>query len=91
MPTATKEKMPTAKFLGVRPKILADIKANSHRCWGTRQTLIVITKVIKFFLCQSQPSRLSCIILQLITVVSLNIFCIVFKEIYFLKTKTKKN
>jgi hypothetical protein len=46
--------------------------------------------VIKIYHHQSKPSQFSWIVPQLKTVVGLNIFCMVLKELYFLKTKADK-
>jgi hypothetical protein len=46
---------------------------------------------IKFFLHKSKPSQSSCIVPQLITVVGLNIFFIVLKEVHFFKLRLTKH
>ncbi len=55
---------------------LVDIKADNN--------------CIKYFPWKSDLPATSCIVPQLITVVGLNIFLIILKELYFPKTKTDK-
>ena len=87
-------KADTRKIL--RPTSFWDRKdITADTLWGKKDikadSIILVNKAninaIKCFLFQSEPSRSSCIILQLITVFDLNILRIVFKELYYLKNK----
>jgi hypothetical protein len=53
-------------------------------------TLVTLNDGYKYFPWKSDLPVSSCIVPQLITVVGLNIFLIVFKELYFPKTKADK-
>jgi hypothetical protein len=75
---------PAASFQGMRTKILTGITADS----------LIVREQGGYYshtFCQSEPSQSSCIIPQLIMGVGHNNFCIVFKELYFLKTKANKH
>ena len=63
----------------IRPKILTDIKTDNKLMGNKTDEFRQI-----IFQSQSEPSRSSCIVLQLITVVGLNIFCTISRNFFFL-------